>query len=114
MTKNNIIFLCLVCILTQSCTFLKQNPLQYWEKVNSPVLVLNGDKDSQVPAKENVQGIVRVLNKTKSKVQQRIFSDLNHLFQKAKTGATTEYGEIDESINPEVLLEIANWLKSEI
>jgi hypothetical protein len=36
-------------------------------------------------------------------VDSRVFSELNHLFQTAKTGATDEYPEIDEAIAPSVL-----------
>jgi len=34
---------------------------------------------------------------------------LNHLFQHCKTGQLTEYGEIEETISPEVLKIIIEW-----
>jgi dipeptidyl aminopeptidase/acylaminoacyl peptidase len=74
--------------------FLKQDPLIFWRQISHPVLVLNGDKDSQVPAKENVLGIVQALKSTPAKVNQMILPNLNHMFQNAKTGSTQEYSEI--------------------
>ena len=35
---------------------------------------------------------------------------LNHLFQHARTGAVSEYGEIEETMAPEVLDKIATWI----
>ena len=36
--------------------------------------------------------------------------NLNHLFQYSKTGALSEYGEIEETISPEVLEIIKDWI----
>ncbi|WND04050.1 alpha/beta fold hydrolase [Temperatibacter marinus] len=90
--------------------FLKGNPLLDWAKVKKPVLIMNGSKDSQVPAKENVEGIYKVLGGAKYGAVKRIFPDLNHMFQTAKTGDTNEYGEIDETISPQVLIALSSWL----
>ena len=35
---------------------------------------------------------------------------LNHLFQHCKTGLPAEYGEIEETVSPEVLKIIADWI----
>ena len=35
---------------------------------------------------------------------------LNHLFQRAQTGAIDEYSKIDITIDPEVLDVIASWV----
>jgi uncharacterized protein len=37
---------------------------------------------------------------------------MNHLFQTAKSGLVTEYGEIEETISPSALEEVADWLTS--
>ncbi|MBU1438013.1 MAG: alpha/beta fold hydrolase [Gammaproteobacteria bacterium] len=103
--------------LASSNTFylwLKQNPLDYWAKLTIPALLLNGEKDSQVPAKENIEGLAKVLNQHKVVFKQHIFPSLNHMFQYAETGATDEYGSIEETLNPEVLSTIAEWLKQKI
>jgi hypothetical protein len=36
---------------------------------------------------------------------------LNHLFQTAKTGAVSEYAQIDETIAPAALDKIASWIE---
>lgn len=38
--------------------------------------------------------------------------NLNHAFQTCKTGALTEYTTIDETISPEALITIGNWIKA--
>jgi len=35
---------------------------------------------------------------------------LNHLFQKAKTGGVSEYGSLEETVNPEVLTKVTSWI----
>ncbi len=39
---------------------------------------------------------------------------LNHLFQTAKTGAISEYAQIEETIAPEVLELIGKWILDKI
>jgi dienelactone hydrolase len=86
-------------------------PTIFWSAVRAPVLVLNGARDSQVPADEHVSAILRALHEQPTNdVDSRIFAGLNHMFQTATTGATDEYSEIDETVSPEVLEVIAGWL----
>jgi hypothetical protein len=35
---------------------------------------------------------------------------LNHLFQTAKTGAPSEYGEIEETMSPVALDKMGGWI----
>jgi hypothetical protein len=91
--------------------FLQQSPIPYWNKFSGNALILNGDKDSQVPAMQNVQGIIDAANNKNAVVESRIFEELNHLFQMAKTGSVDEYREIEETIDEEVLAVISKWLK---
>ncbi|HMM68398.1 MAG TPA: alpha/beta fold hydrolase [Dokdonella sp.] len=90
--------------------FLQDDPAPSWRKVSVPVLVLQGDKDSQVAAHESVDAILAALQQDPAPAKSRIFQGLNHMFQTARTGATDEYGKIDESISPLVLSTIAQWL----
>ena len=41
-----------------------------------------------------------------------VFPGLNHLFQTAKTGQISEYGQIEETLAPEVMETIAGWILS--
>jgi alpha/beta superfamily hydrolase len=92
--------------------FLQQNPLPYWKQFKGKALILNGDKDSQVPAKENVTGIVSAMTANDSSVESEVFQGLNHLFQPAKTGSVNEYSEIEQTIDTKVLTKISTWLEN--
>jgi pimeloyl-ACP methyl ester carboxylesterase len=92
--------------------FMKYDPLPALSKVKCPVLVLSGEKDLQVPPKENVPAIESALKKGgNKKVTVQIFPGLNHLFQECKTGIPGEYGTIEQTIAPAVLETTANWIK---
>lgn len=90
--------------------FLQQNPLPYWNEYKGKALILNGDKDSQVPATENVIGIVSAATNKQATVESEVFIGLNHLFQPAKTGSVDEYKDIEETIDEQVLSKITTWL----
>ena len=38
---------------------------------------------------------------------------MNHLFQRCNTGHWKEYGEIQETISPEVLKVIGDWIETQ-
>jgi fermentation-respiration switch protein FrsA (DUF1100 family) len=81
-------------------------------RMRCPVLALNGDKDTQVPADANLGAIERALGKSgNTRVKIRKLPGLNHLFQTAKTGSPREYGKIEETISPDVLKIIADWIR---
>ncbi|MNT24044.1 hypothetical protein D3C72_1594950 [compost metagenome] len=42
--------------------------------------------------------------------QLKEYEGLNHLFQKASTGAVSEYEHISETMNNEVLLDLVKWI----
>ena len=89
---------------------LQQNPLPYWQQFTGEALILNGSKDSQVPAEPNVAGIVAAINPAQAHVESEIISGLNHMFQTAETGANDEYASIEQTISPAVLSKISQWL----
>ena len=41
----------------------------------------------------------------------KLLPGLNHLFQKAETGAPLDYAKIEETINPEALKVIGDWIE---
>ena len=77
--------------------FLKSDPLQFVSKVAIPVLALNGDKDLQVPAVQNL-GALRNSVAGKNNFVIEEMPELNHLFQHCVTGLPSEYYDIDETI----------------
>ena len=94
--------------------FIKYNPAPALEKVTCPVLALNGEKDLQVPPKENLEAIKKALSKGGNKKSRIIeLPNLNHLFQECKTGSPTEYATIEQTFSPNALVEILNWLRAQ-
>ena len=91
--------------------FLKYDPRPTLEKVTCPVLAINGEKDLQVPAKEDLEAIKEALRKGGNKNFRTVeLKNLNHLFQTAKTGAPTEYNTIKETIAPVALKTMSDWI----
>jgi hypothetical protein len=94
--------------------FIKYDPSNALQKVNCPVLAINGGKDVQVSAKENLIAIENALKKAGNKnVTIKEFPDVNHLFQECTTGLPNEYGSIEQTISPKVLEEITQWIKTQ-
>ena len=90
--------------------FIKFNPDDYLSEVKIPVLAVDGSLDMQVSAKENLAGIKKSLTKAgNNKFETVEFEGLNHLFQTAKTGNPSEYGQIEETFSPKVLDKISSW-----
>ncbi|MCL7988841.1 alpha/beta hydrolase [Sphingobacterium sp. lm-10] len=89
--------------------FMRIDPVPFIQKINIPLYAAFGDKDIQVPAKENQKSLVANLP---GNPQSRIktYPNLNHLLQPAKTGALQEYYTIETTIEPELLKDIANWI----
>ncbi|HMC84234.1 MAG TPA: alpha/beta hydrolase [Chitinophagaceae bacterium] len=92
--------------------FIKYDPSIALTKVRCPVLAINGEKDLQVPPKENLEAIGNALKKARNKnVTIKEFPGLNHLFQECQTGAPSEYGTIEQTFSPTALAEITKWIK---
>jgi uncharacterized protein len=91
--------------------FLAYDPRPTLQKVTCPVLALNGEKDLQVPAKENLAEIDRALKMGgNTDVMVKELPGLNHLFQPTKTGMPSEYGKIETTFAPEALETISAWI----
>jgi dienelactone hydrolase len=87
-------------------SYFRIDPRESWKKLSIPVLLLVGDKDTQVPADMTIMA----LNGATTHATTRTFPGLNHLFQHAKTGELDEYLTIDETFAPEALDALAGWL----
>ncbi|MBL4642249.1 MAG: alpha/beta fold hydrolase, partial [Flavobacteriaceae bacterium] len=91
--------------------FLQYNPADEFEKLQIPVLSLNGSKDTQVDAKINQTGIKNALVKGKNKEYKILeLENLNHFFQECETGKMNEYRKIDQTFSPIALNEISDWV----
>jgi pimeloyl-ACP methyl ester carboxylesterase len=91
--------------------FITTDPSTFWKNVECPVLALNGEKDVQVAAHENLPAIEKALKSGGNKNVKVIkLPGLNHLFQHCKTGLPSEYGAIEETFSPEALKIISDWI----
>jgi pimeloyl-ACP methyl ester carboxylesterase len=94
---------------------LKKDPRTDWSRVRCPVLVLNGSLDHQVPAEENVAGIVGALRTGGNvHVDSAVLPSLNHGFQTASTGKEDEYARIDETMAPVALQKVADFARAQV
>jgi pimeloyl-ACP methyl ester carboxylesterase len=88
------------------------DPRETLPAVKCPVLALFGSKDTQVAAAPNSAGMKAAFDAGGNHdVTLRTFTNLNHLFQHATTGAPAEYGSIEETMSPEVTALISQWIK---
>jgi fermentation-respiration switch protein FrsA (DUF1100 family) len=93
---------------------MKYDPAPTLEKVKCPVLAVNGEKDLQVPPKENLTAIKNALTKGGNMNVTAIeFPNLNHLFQECETGSPVEYSIIEQTFSPVALSEITKWIKTQ-
>ncbi len=91
---------------------LAYDPRPTLGKVKCPVLALNGQKDLQVAAKENLFALREALSAGGNmRVKTVELPGLNHLFQNCQTGSPTEYAKIEETFNPAALQEISDWIR---
>jgi len=91
--------------------FGSYDPQPTLQKVKCPVLAINGSADIQVPADASIRGIEAALKKGGNKqFTTKQFDGLNHLFQKCTKCTVAEYGELETTIEPEVLTTIGDWL----
>ncbi|CAN5859443.1 alpha/beta fold hydrolase [soil metagenome] len=96
--------------------FLTRDPRSALRETRCPVLILNGGKDVQVVAAQNVPEVTRALLEAGNTcVTARIFPNLNHLFQPVGdkgTGGVSEYNQIETTMDAAVLEEITRWVKA--
>lgn len=89
--------------------FVQYDPTKDIQNVSCPIMALNGDKDHQVFADDNIENIRHNLPQGKHNMIKR-YPNLNHLFQHCNTGYPNEYANIEETISEEVLQDMAKWI----
>ena len=65
-----------------------------------------------MPPKENLGAMQRYIPKSSKNLVFKELPGLNHLFQACSTGNITEYGTIEQTIQPDVLKIMGDWLIS--
>lgn len=93
--------------------FIRYEPKEALQNLKVPLLALNGEKDLQVSAKENLE-VLRTIQKNdpSKKFTLKSYPNLNHLFQECEKGTVQEYGKIDQTLSPIVLNDISEWIKA--
>lgn len=91
---------------------IKNDPITALRKINCPVLALFGGLDNQVLPKRNLAALNKMIQKEhKTNFTIKKFTGKNHLFQEAETGFPSEYAKIEQTVSPDVLQYITDWIK---
>jgi hypothetical protein len=91
--------------------FLAHDPAVALRKLNVPLLALWGGLDLQVDSEQNLPAVRAALESAGNEdATLQVLEGLNHLFQKADTGAVDEYARIEETINPAALTAVSEWI----
>jgi pimeloyl-ACP methyl ester carboxylesterase len=90
--------------------FLARRPLEDLKQITIPVLAINGDRDWIVSTK-----MLPIIAKTlqdagNNDCTTTVFPNLHHQFRTCKTGSLQEYSTGNETIAPEVLKLISEWV----
>ena len=93
--------------LITSCIF-QYDPTENLKRVKCPMLAINGMLDAQVACEENLDAIKRLVPHATVKP----YEGLNHFFQTCSGWVgSTQYAVIRETMAPQVLEDIVNWLQ---
>jgi uncharacterized protein len=83
--------------------------------VKCPVLAIYGELDQQVIPDKNIPVIEEALKEGGNKnFTVKKLPGLNHLFQTAKTGSEYEYTSLEETISPQALHMISDWILKQV
>lgn len=91
-------------------TFIDHNPAHDLKKISIPVLALYGGKDLQVPMEQNRPAAEKALMHNPF-YKGIVFNEANHIFQKANSGAVSEYATLEPKFVEGFTKTIAEWVK---
>ena len=86
------------------------NPLDAVRRVSCPVLILNGEKDLQVPAAEAELLRTTLEEAGNEDITALILPDLNHLLRYHPEEPSLVYRHIDDPVDPRVIETVTEWL----
>ncbi len=89
--------------------FFKLDMRPYVKAVRCPVMALGGETDLNVPVSINVPALEQNLRKNKSNII-KVYPGLSHLFHHNPTGNPMKAIEVEETISPDVLQDISDWI----
>ncbi|MGI9014305.1 MAG: CocE/NonD family hydrolase [Phycisphaerales bacterium] len=90
--------------------YLSLDPIESLKSLTCPVLALWGSVDLAAPPGQNRPAILAAFEGREDQVTALTFTGLNHLFQPAETGTTSEYRKSPISMHPQVMDTIATWI----
>ena len=90
--------------------FLRSDPAAFLPRITCPILALNGSKDMQVGASDNLSAIKRLATAS-SGVRTEEIAGLNHLFLPCSTGLPSEYIHLKPGFSTEALEMMTEWIR---
>lgn len=90
--------------------FISYNPLTDIASITCPVMAIGGTLDMQVDTEGTLETLRAYLSTSEDSQNLKMYPGLNHLLQHSSTGLPLEYGDISETISPEVLNDISRWI----
>jgi pimeloyl-ACP methyl ester carboxylesterase len=95
--------------------FIRIDPTPAIRKLQCKVLALNGTRDIQVDAEQNLPALEKNLKRSQSPSwKARELPGLNHLFQTCRHCTIAEYGQLEETFSAEALDILTRWLEQEV
>ena len=90
--------------------FIAYDPAPALRGLDVPTLALFGGLDAQVTPAENAAGLLSVLPQGDRNAVE-VLPGLNHLFQPATTGSSSEYAGIAVTMDEAVLARVGDWIE---
>jgi pimeloyl-ACP methyl ester carboxylesterase len=94
-------------------SFLTLDPARLMKDVQQPLLIVEGERDTQVPPAnaEKLETLAKARKKA-APVKVVKIPAINHLLVPASTGEVDEYGRLtDRHVSPAVTTELISWLR---
>ena len=91
--------------------FLAYDPSVAIRQITCPVMAVNGTLDVQVLAQDNLPVLHQHLPASEKHLIKE-YEALNHFLQHCTPATTLNYGQIEETISPEVLSDMVTWIQT--
>jgi pimeloyl-ACP methyl ester carboxylesterase len=91
--------------------FLAFESKTYLAQLDLPLLVINGNKDVQVPALSNQEGFKTGMTQASlDKSTFYLLEGANHLFQQCKACNLSEYATLEQTLDPTLMDWVTSWI----
>ena len=91
--------------------FLAYDPSVAIRQITCPVMAVNGTLDVQVLSQDNLPVLQQHLPASEKHLIKE-YEALNHFLQHCTPATTLNYGQIEETISPEVLSDMVTWIQT--